>query len=455
MSIEQRLERQLYKTKPGSLLADFFRFSDTASFILLFWLMEPVWLTGTRFVLVRFGLDEGYLREAILFAVASLPLIWFLVRIKKFEFKQYRFALIIIGLAILSYVITYFIHPEYDYFFFREDYGLLRVFRPDCAIFAVLFFSLVEDPKKLWDVVFKYAWVNFFYLMIVSFIPYLLRGYWVGIGQEGEELHLSYDLTFGYTIIFPLFVFYIAFYREKRKIRRLYLAISIFCFILALLYGSRGAALLIMVFAIVFYIHRIQEAEKSKRPKMIVKLIVVSALFAAFGNDLLSLLRELLAALGLESRTLEVVAEGGAANPNGRFYMWGLLLDAIKEGSIFGYGAMGDRPFIFPFHYAAFSHNIIMEMIVSFGIIGVIILLILIVQFFRMSFCCKDVILRDLFLVYFIIACQLMTSMSFWYVAEFWVALALAHKYFTKLRERGEDRLWKYPKRKEQINGGE
>lgn len=455
MSIEQRLERQLYKTKPGSLLADFFRFSDTASFILLFWLMEPVWLSCFKFALHRFGFDEGLVRESVLFIAASLPLLWFLIRIKRFEFKQYRFALIIFGIAILTFAVTYALHPEYDYFFFREDYGLLRVFRPDCAIYGLLFFGLFDDPKKLWNVVFKYAWVNFFYLLLVDFVPYLRDGYFTGVGQQGEELHLSYDLTFGYSMLLPLFVFWVAFFNEKSKRRYLYLAASLVSLFMILFYGSRGAALLIVVYAIVFYLNRIINAEKSKRPKMIVGMIIALILLAAFGNDLLSFIRAPFAALGIESRTLEVAAEGEFANSNGRFYMWGLILDAVKENGIFGAGVFADRPIIFPFHYVGFCHNIILELTVCFGIIGIIITILLMVQFFRMSVFCKDAGWRDLFLIYFAIACQLMTSMSFWYQIEFWAALAITHIYFSKLRARGEDRLWKYPKRKEKTDGNE
>ena len=43
---------------------------------------------------------------------------------------------------------------------------------------------------------------------------------------------------------------------------------------------------------------------------------------------------------------------------------------------------------------------------------------------------CKDRLWRELFIVFFSISCQLLLSFSFWYIADFWAAMAIGHKYF-------------------------
>src|SRR5699024_2881528 len=150
-------------------------------------------------------------------------------------------------------------------------------------------------------------------------------------------------------------------------------------------------------------------------------LIVLTLITIILYSDLIiNAIVEILERFNINSRSIAMITSGEFSNDNGRSIIWDTVIRAIKEGGIFGYGIMGDRPFIAPIHYVGYSHNIFLEIIVSFGLIGYFFIAYLVIDSIRMIFFCKDVNSRDLFAILFSISCQLLLSMSFWYVWEFW-----------------------------------
>ena len=68
-------------------------------------------------------------------------------------------------------------------------------------------------------------------------------------------------------------------------------------------------------------------------------------------------------------------------------------------------------------------------MVCSFGLVGVGILTFLLIQTIKM-FLCKDRLWRELYIVFFTVSCLLFLSLSFWYVTEFWIMIAILYKYY-------------------------
>ena len=58
-----------------------------------------------------------------------------------------------------------------------------------------------------------------------------------------------------------------------------------------------------------------------------------------------------------------------------------------------------------------------------------------------MIFKCSDNQWREIFIIYFSLSCQLMISMSFWYVPEFWATLAIGYTYFKIYRRKRKDSI--------------
>lgn len=121
---------------------------DLPSILLMLWLSELFLMTGARFVLTRMGFYDGILRNIVLIMVASIALISFFICIPRLNKKQYMFffyLFLCIGVAFLGTVIA---HPENIHFLIRKTYGIERVLRPDCALFACLFLGLWIIQKK-------------------------------------------------------------------------------------------------------------------------------------------------------------------------------------------------------------------------------------------------------------------------------------------------------------------
>ena len=131
---------------------DLIKKRSVGAWILLLWLLNDIILSISRFLLTRMNI-YGFIRNSILLFLTMIPIAFFLIYMKQIGQRKYRFFWGIYFVIILAYFFTYLINPDIAYFYEREDYGLQRVFRPDGAIYALLFFSLCDNTKELYDIV--------------------------------------------------------------------------------------------------------------------------------------------------------------------------------------------------------------------------------------------------------------------------------------------------------------
>lgn len=403
------------------------RMKDT-SWLLFVWLMETYFITLARFVLFRLGVVDSLLGNVVLIVVASIPLILLVLDIRQLKPSQYLPGLLLLAAVGVIFGLTAVFHPEYKHFFLKPQYGIDRILRPDCAVYAFLFFSMVNDPDDLLEVVRKYAILDGIYILIVQLTPRLINGYFEDVSPSGETMQFSYSLSFGYATLLPTFIFLYIYFTE-RKIW--YLLTGIFGCILIFLFGNRGALLMIGVFVGLLFIGNVIDSHRQARRYKLVVVVLALVFLWLIKDVLLYVVNDLFRMFGVESRTLDLLMAGKIADDNGRDAIWAAVIEGIKEGGLFGYGVLGDRQFVEPLHYAGYSHNIFLEMISNFGILGVLIIGILLIGAFRMIFFCKDRRWRGLFIIFFSISCQLLLSMSYWYVMEFWAAIAIAYRYYS------------------------
>lgn len=399
-----------------------------SSKLLLLWLNELFFLSVLRFFLHRIGIDDGIFRALIQIVVASIPLIIFAVNIKKFDYNKLFFPISIITLVFIVFGLTAIFRPDSIEFLIRPSYGIERILRPDCAIYALLFFSIVKDSRELYKTIKAYAFCDFIYIFIFEVIPRLLNGYFEDISASGEIVQRTYSLSFGYSLLLPTIVFlFVAIHQKKIA----YLLGAVAGSILIFLYGNRGALLMIAIYLLLEIICNIIDTADLK--KKIIKICILAAvmlIILLFANQILVLLANFLQSIGITSRTIRMMASGRAIDSTGRGDIWAASIQGFQQNWLFGNGILGDRPYVFPFHYAAYSHNIFLEMICSFGIPGIIICVLLVFYAFKFLLLCKDKLARGLFIIFFSVSCQLFLSMSFWYVMEFWATIAIAHNYF-------------------------
>ena len=404
--------------------------------LLLLWLLVPYFMTVSRFILHRFGLDNTTTASVTLFIVSLIPIIVLILNIRKFDKKYYLPGICLFAVVVLLFVVTVAIHPDYMKFFTKPGYGISRILRPDSAIYAFLFVVLLKKSEEVMSVIKKYAVLDFAYMVIFGIMPRMVKGYFEDINYIGEMVRRPYSLTFGYAMLLPTVVFI---YMFTKKHNILYIigaaigAVSIFT------YGNRGAWILIWAYIAALLVTKAIHSENRSAIKIAIALVIAVVQLGVCAVGIPKVIGVVMVSIAEKNddgnveqevpRTAVFASEGKFSDGTGRDEIWGSVEGAIKEGGLFGYGLYGDRQFVEPHHYAGYSHNIVLEMVSNFGIIGVLIILKLIIDGIRMVFLCKDEYYRDVYIIMFTVAFQLFMSMSFWYVTEFWILLAVTYCY--------------------------
>ena len=399
---------------------------DIRDGLLLLWLCSLFILTVVRFLLVRIGITEGIGREIILVAVSSMPLILLICLLNKFPAKLYSSFCALFAATLVIMLVSVILNGDLLWFYMRETYGIQAILRPDCAIYAFLFFSLVDRPGNMRKVLTVYAFLDFFYLLIIELIPALIRGYWEDVAPDGSKMQMSYSLSFGYLMALPTVIFMYLSYKERKPVYYVFAAAGLLSI---LTNGNRGALLIPIAFcALMWGTNVLKLKDPTKKGLIITGVAGLAALVVVFREQLQALLGAVVELTGIQSRSINMIVEGTITSDNGRLRIWNTVINAIRTGGPLGHGILGDRPYVYHLHVAGYSHNIVLEILCSFGIAGVFLILYLVSDIIWMLTKCKDEEWRELYIIFLASSCQLLLSKSFWYVWEFWAAAAIAYK---------------------------
>ena len=410
---------------------------DMKSLALFLWLTTRLYLAAVRFVLVRLGVPEGMMKETVLTVVTCVPYVFLALGLSREKDKGQENSVAVFLLLFLSTVLAFLLslglNPALSTFYFRDPYGIYPVFRPDGAIYGFLFFAVMDDPKELKKVLVHAAYVLLFFQLVVVFLPVLRRGYWIDIAPNGEEDRMRYSLSFGYDLLLLMIIFITEGVKTK-KLR--FFILSILCIALFATNGGRGAVVMFVVFLVLWLLISIPDQTIASYKKILLLggLSVAAAGILLFWKDLTDGLLSTLKSLNLNSRNLDMILRGTFSSSNGRSMIWGNVIEAIKNGGLFGYGMFGERPFVVSIHVAGYSHNLFLELISGFAIIGLLISLYIIVDSVRMLFFSKDKEWKMLFFILFAGSLKLLLSFSIWYDWEIWAAVAVAYQYKRSLR---------------------
>lgn len=333
--------------------------------------------------------------------------------------------LVLIGVLVF-FGITYIIHPEYSEWFNHSDYGIYdRVLRFDRAIYAYLFVRTLDDVDSLMKGIKITAIVRFLYYM-TTFMSAQINGYWLENDMTGELVKMSYSLSFGYKMLFSSTVFaYIAFIEKSKK----YIFLFIISVITILLGGSRGP--LIGIALIVFFVFWKNFSEiKMTKKLMFVMVFIVSAIVVLMNYE--NIIHGLVAVLnkyGISSRSIEMMLSGTLAEGNGRDRIYELAIQMIKDNP-FGYGIYGDRYVIGQYYFWGYCHNLVLEILIDFGIFsGSLILITMVGVILNMLLRCKERKYQGVFVIFLVCSVQLMLSSSLWYSQFFWACIAVYINY--------------------------
>jgi|GEM_PF-700399 len=330
------------------------------------------------------------------------------------------FIALLIAILLFLYV-TLLVHPEYLPYYQRETFGVWdHVLVPYRGIYAYLFVRLFDDPKKL----LKAMKLSGYLTMVYSawrIHEALARGYWMGVGVDSAGMiKMQYSVTFGYDVLpFALLFLYCAL-TDKKIIDFIMTGVLT---VMILIGGSRGPVLFIGVFLLLYMILIVKKSRKKALIIGATALVVI--LFALFYRNLLELLISILDSFGFSSRFFTTLLDGTVADDNNRAEIWAAAIRMIQKNP-FGYGAMGARHQITQYIYAGYPHNIILEMMIDFGVIpAVLILGGLGISFIKILYQEKYSDWRPLAFPFFSTTGALMGSMTYWSVPFFWVSVAV------------------------------
>lgn len=363
-----------------------------------------------------FGMETAFLRNTLIFLVAYCPL---LIYISINRGKKIPFDFIVLFWSVsLFFLISLIIHPEYQYWYGRSDYGVLSyVFKPTEGLYAYLFVRLIKDPKRLHKDMKISGWLMYIYFAY-SIYDATRRGYWMGVAQSGA-VKMSYSVSFGYEVMLYVLPFFYDFLQHKKLGDLAGTAIGLF---MILSNGSRGPALFIGLFVVAFAVVHMQKSRK--KVLYIFLMVAVVILLYTFYIPLLMLLAELFDSLGISSRFITKMLNGSLLENNGRIEIWTAAWEMIKKNP-FGYGAMGSQPVISKYIYAGYPHSVFLEIFIDFGVfLGSLILVFLLWNAYKMLFYRKNRAWLPVFLPYFATSWQLLISLCYWSSPPFWASIA-------------------------------
>lgn len=367
-------------------------------------------------LLSRLHLGSYYIPASIIFIY--LPFFLFVI-ISAMKGSQYYSILIfaaVLAIAALIFIITYWIHPEYHEYLVRPVFGAMdAVFRPDFgAVWGFLIIIACRNSKEIFKN-FRYAAIAMLVYGVYQYYVFLRTGYWYAYDYLGEWSEQLYNLDFSYLCGFCTCVFIAQFSRSKKLIDLFMMLLSL---ILMVLGGGRGAFACFAVFLILFYLRAF--ILLSRRKKVIVLFIIAVAAFVIY----ISLPAILSSLASVNSRSIQSLLNGTFAEDNGRNRIYTLAKTAIEGVPFWGYGAFGDRPFIAPYYYWGYCHNIVYEMLIDFGwFLGIGFLSAIAIQIIYVYLHAKE---YDLAVISILVSAnvKLFLSASFWTYAQFWMLLA-------------------------------
>ncbi len=325
----------------------------------------------------------------------------------------------------LSVILTWILHPEYTPWFLHDDFGIFSCFFTfSSVIYIPLVFSLFSDERKLFNSILVATKIKFCFL-VLQYITASIRGYWNIKNYLGIEEQWSYNLAFGYEMVFCSIVFLITYlYSSKRS----YLCLALVCFYTILTAGSRGPW--VCVIAMLGFNYLVFWKKYSINSLKIVKFAGAMggllAIVCFAGSTIVEWLISLVTYLNIESRTIDMLISDYIFDDNGRNALRDAALTMIDNGWMFGYGVYGDRVVISEVHFIGYPHNFFLELFIQFGVIGGgIILGYLFYKVLQMIKLCDNDIYKILLVIYLSNSVKLLISDSFWYNGAFWSLIAV------------------------------
>lgn len=297
------------------------------------------------------------------------------------------------------------------------------------GIYSYAVIRLQNNIQEILDVLKKagivlgvyYAW---------QALEVIRNGYWT-YTQFDVIRHTTSNMSWSYGVLMA--ICFVSIYLLKEK--KIWVIIPVFMGLFGILiYGSRGTLigfLLGILFLILMY----------NNGKMNLKNYIILFLGIGVGIFLLSdtglgIVSELLENMGVSSRFVDSLVDFSFSNfaetSNGRWLIWTTVINMIKSGPFYGYGVFAERNAVYDLGMKwGYSHNIFLELLVSFGwLIGSLIIIVLIFGIIRFFVRVKDKDEKLVFIIFLTLSFELLLSNTLWLHFVPWALIALYVNHF-------------------------
>ena len=286
---------------------------------------------------------------------------------------------------VMVIILSYTLHPETQKYYTESNMRNIYVE-------AIPFFMLGLSFRCNLRTMRNLAYISCIAIVINLLYMFFYVGLTAGDGDyyRGQAYFLLPHVMFVINSIFDESII------KKKSISIIFSLLGII-FLVAM--GTRGPLLISIVFLLIKSFLQIKK--KSIRIKLMFLMLCI-ALGWLISSDvylmLMTRLTEFLSSFGMSTRVIDLLLENEyLSNTSGRDKIYELLFKKILEKPIWGYGIFGEEQF------GVFAHNIMLEIIVYYGIpLGVIIIVTYVTIALKAYFKSNNKISKDLILLFMV-----------------------------------------------------
>lgn len=311
--------------------------------VLVFWSQHTILKFATEFLerLPFFSRFSGYI---VPFLFISLFLLSWPYIIRQVRIPDILFVLSIV----LVVVMTLLIYPD------SSSYINVELWRIFGLAVPLYFVGVIYDHEEIKRDLY---WTSL--IGVITMFVYQLYKLGTGRALEEDGMNASYNTL-------PSIMYLIYWAITNKGIKNWFVALSASA--VSFVFGTRGPILAIIIFLSIGTIYKVLKIKNVAVKIVIILAIFVSVTYIVSGDTLVTLavyLSEKFEEIGFSTRIFDFFIEEQLAESEGREKISEVVILAIKQKPLLGYGFMGDR-LVTDGHYA---HNLILELLCSFGVL--------------------------------------------------------------------------------------
>lgn len=372
--------------------------ADVAGIVLVATIWGERLLYYVRSVLLRTPFIGQFSKPFI--TVVIVAVILFTFGYVKNRLRAADFAFVFIALAI--YLFHMFAYPN-NYGYLSENLPrMLTVLLPMYLLGVVC--DIDKCIKVLINVSLAYVILGVLYYNYVTFVVGTYE-----MDTSADQMGIAYQYLPHVLLLL---------YATIHKFKIWYLAGFLLGMFMILGTGNRGSLLLVLVYATLLLLIG------NKGGKYVKGLAVVALLVVALNiNQIALFLSDIMGEVGMSIRSLDAFLEGDFTDDNGRQAILSALNQALSVSPMFGYGLAGDRYILGA--TGAYSHNLIYELMISFGpVFGVLVFIAIVALLVKCYLNCRNTDQKGFFFLLFCTGfLQLFLSNTFLFEDSFYMML--------------------------------